>query len=152
MRTHVKQIVCVDDNQLILQILEWHLESRGYTVFPCSSGKQALDLIIRQPIDAVIVDYHMPEMNGNEVAAAIRSIAPRMPIAMFSGESEIPPTARSFIDRFIEKGQPGDFTAVAEFIESVSAKTNHRKVRIGAKQKHSVRHYSKQRHERQAAA
>jgi CheY-like chemotaxis protein len=153
MRTHARRIICVDDSKLVLQILEWYLQSRGYTVFSCSNGREALDLLTREHIDAVVVDYHMPEMSGDELAAAVRSLAPRMPIAMFSGDASIPGSALTLVDRFIEKGLPGDFTAVGDFLESLSSRTGDSKLRIGGeKHKQSARHYTRDRRHRQAAA
>jgi CheY-like chemotaxis protein len=54
----------------------------------------------------VILDYAMPEMNGDAVAREIRRMQPHVPIVMLSGRLDIPERAASAVDAFVAKGQP----------------------------------------------
>lgn len=74
---HGRRILVVDDtatNRLVAQV---HLSHLGALVVEAASGAAALAELDRakrsgEPIDLVILDYHMPEMNGIELARAIR--------------------------------------------------------------------------------
>ncbi len=68
MATRQKTLLCVDDNQSSLKICKMILEDFGYKVLTASSGREGLEIFASSAIDAVILDYQMPEMNGELVA------------------------------------------------------------------------------------
>ncbi len=80
-----KTLLCVDDNQSSLNICKIILEDFGYKVSTASSAREGLEIFASNVIDAVILDYQMPEMNGELVAAEMRRTKPRVPILMLSG-------------------------------------------------------------------
>ena len=129
----LKRVVCVDDNAFVLRILGWYLEMRGFVASLYSNGKEALDVIAKGNADAVVLDYHMPEMNGGELAAAIRSLSPTVPILMFSGDTDIPAPTLALVDRFVQKGQPNGFPAVADFVDSLRRKQQNVSERCNAR-------------------
>lgn len=124
---HLKKIVCVDDNVLMLRVVESYLKSRGYCVVPCLSGKQALEVISKDAIDGVVVDYRMPAMDGGEVAAKVRLRSPQMPIVMFSGDEGIPSTTLELVDQFVLKGQANDLLSIADSLDFLLAKKSGRR-------------------------
>jgi two-component system alkaline phosphatase synthesis response regulator PhoP len=98
-----KTVLCIDDNQDILDCEKAFLESFGYTVLTAASGGKGLDLASSYSIDVVIVDYFMPEMNGHEVAVAMRQLRPKAPIIMLSGAIDVPEKALRSVDAFVAK-------------------------------------------------
>jgi len=116
---HLKRVLCVDDNAFVLRILGWYLETRGFVALLYSNGKEALDVIAKGNADAVVLDYHMPEMDGAELAAAIRSLSPTVPMLMFSGDTDIPAPTLALVDSFVQKGQPNGFPAIVDFVDSL---------------------------------
>jgi CheY-like chemotaxis protein len=67
-----------------------------------------------QPVDAVVLDYRMPEMDGAQVACEIRKNHPELPIVLLSGYiAEIPPDLRGNVNRFVAKGSPPESLLVA---------------------------------------
>jgi PAS domain S-box-containing protein len=70
----VKSILIVDDNKHNRMILKHTLENWHITVVAVESGAAALEVLRRknEDFDVIIVDYHMPEMNGIETIRAIR--------------------------------------------------------------------------------
>jgi len=72
-------------------------------VLTAASAREGLRLAEVSPIAAVVVDYHMPEMNGNEVAAEIKRIRPELPIVMVSSDNAIPKLVLDAVDAFVAK-------------------------------------------------
>ena len=73
-----ERILVVDDEADIRKILRLLLQNKGYSVFEASNGKQAVDIVLTQSIDLIIMDIMMPQMSGIEATAKIRkhSMAP----------------------------------------------------------------------------
>jgi CheY-like chemotaxis protein len=108
-----KTILCVDDNQSSLKICKIILEDFGYKVLTASSGREGLEVFASHAIDAVILDYQMPEMNGELVAAEMKRTNPRIPILMLSGWVSLPESALQLVDEFVAKGDPVEFMLLA---------------------------------------
>ena len=108
-----KTLLCVDDNQSSLKICKIILEDFGYKVLTASNGGEGLQVFASNAIDAVILDYHMPEMNGDLVAAEMKRTNPRIPILMLSGWVSLPESALQVVDEFVAKGDPVEFMLLA---------------------------------------
>jgi len=96
-------ILCIDDNQDVLECEKAFLESFGYTVLTARSGGRGLELASIHSVDVVIVEYSMPGMNGQEVAIGIRRRKPRAPIIMLSAAVDVPAQALQWVDAFVAK-------------------------------------------------
>ncbi len=120
-----KTLLCVDDNLSSLKICKIILEDFGYKVITASSGREGLEVFASLAIDAVILDYQMPEMNGELVAAEIRRTNPRIPILMLSGWVSLPESALQLVDEFVAKGDPVEFMLLA--VQQVLSRSEKRK-------------------------
>ena len=80
-----KRILVVDDERLLREVMRLSLGKAGFTVVESNNGAEALALFAKGRFDMVIVDYEMPFLKGNELAAAIRRIAPQQKIVMVTG-------------------------------------------------------------------
>lgn len=98
-----KTILCIDDDHGVLEYQRALLERRGYTVLATASARQGLQIASASPVAAVIVDYHMPEMNGHEVAIEIKRFKPDTPIVMVSSDDEIPEHVLRVVNAFVSK-------------------------------------------------
>ena len=103
-----KTVLCVDDEKIGLRVRKIMLESRGYRVLTASDGTEGLKLFDENPVDVVVLDYFMPELNGGEVAAEMRRRRPGVPIVLLSAYFSLPPEALDAADAFITKGDPPD--------------------------------------------
>jgi CheY-like chemotaxis protein len=100
-----KTILCIDDNDGVLSYHRALLERRGYEVLTAASARQGLQIAKVCAVAAVILDYHMPEMNGHEVATEIKRIRPQIPIIMVSSDNRIPAHALKVVDAFVSKDE-----------------------------------------------
>jgi CheY-like chemotaxis protein len=86
-------------------LLESALEPFGYVAVVASDGREALRLAAQRRVDAVILDYCMPGMNGGEVAREMKRLRPDVPIILFSGSLDIPSSTLLYVDAFVAKGE-----------------------------------------------
>ncbi len=99
-------ILCVDDEAVGLSVRKLILESQGYRVFTAENGPDALQIFSVQPIDLVVLDYSMPEMNGGVVAERMKAFKPSVPIVMLSAYVDLPRETLALVDRSVTKGEP----------------------------------------------
>nr|WP_252263452.1 response regulator [Paracidobacterium acidisoli] len=105
-------ILCIDDEALGLQIRKAVLERAGYRVLTALDGQSGISLFLDQAIDAVILDFYMPGMDGGKVAAIMRSERPQIPIMLLSAYINLPSDTTALADLTLLKGgEPSDFLA-----------------------------------------
>ncbi|AHF87793.1 PAS sensor protein (plasmid) [Rhizobium leguminosarum bv. trifolii WSM1689] len=113
------RIVAVDDDGLVLMNTTLMLEDLGHTVFEAMAGPEALEILRKQQVDLVICDHAMPRMTGAQLAQAIRSEWPEMPIILATGYAEIPEGAG--IANLPRLGKPFSQAQLAEAISRVAS-------------------------------
>jgi adenylate cyclase len=95
-------LLLVDDNEDNLYTLSLRLKREGYShIVTAGNGREALERLQAQPFDLVLLDIMMPELNGYEVLAAMKSDARlrHIPVIMISAVDEI-----DSVTRCIEQG------------------------------------------------
>lgn len=73
-------VLVVDDREDIQEIVRAFLEEAGATVYTTGSGQTALDFLKKKAVSVVVLDMHMPGMDGYETAEALRRQGVRTPI------------------------------------------------------------------------
>jgi two-component system response regulator CpxR len=112
-----KTILCVDDNEQVLSVRTFLLETRGYRIVAVSSAQEALEVLERSlpgTVDLVLCDLLMPQMDGNELVRRAKQLHPGLPAMIVSG------TVNAFdralhADVFLPKGA----SSPAEMIERI---------------------------------
>jgi CheY-like chemotaxis protein len=97
-------LLCIDDEPIGLQIRKILLQREGYEVLTALSGAEGLELFVANPIEAVVLDYSMPGMNGDEVAAEMKRIKPWVKILLLSAYVDLPEEALKYVDKRAVKG------------------------------------------------
>jgi CheY-like chemotaxis protein len=101
-----KVILCVDDEAAGLSVRKAVLESQGYLVLTADNGRDVLRIFSSEAIDLVILDYAMPEMDGQVVAERMRKLRADVPIVMLSAYVNLPRETMALVDRCLTKGEP----------------------------------------------
>ncbi len=100
-------ILVVDDLPQNLRLLEAVLEPRGYRVVLAGSGQEALDRVAAEPVDLVLLDVVMPELDGLEVCRRLRAddATSFLPVVMItaSGDQEKRAAIEAGADDFVTK-------------------------------------------------
>jgi len=80
-----KQISVVDDDEWVADSLKSLLETFGYDVQSYNSGADFLADDRRRATGCLVIDQHMPGMNGLDVVARLQKQGGRLPIILISG-------------------------------------------------------------------
>jgi len=105
-------ILCIDDEATGLKIRKLLLQTEGYQVLTALSGTEGLAIFDANPVNAVVVDYSMPGMNGDEVAEEMKRRNPAVKILLLSAYVDLPESALKWVDKRSVKGvSPAAFLA-----------------------------------------
>jgi len=83
----VTRVLVVDDEPQIVRALRIYLAARGYEVEAAANGTAALDVAAHRHPDIVILDLGLPDLDGQEVIAALRGWT-SIPILVLSGRTD----------------------------------------------------------------
>ena len=91
MATSEPTLLLVDDNEAGLDMLARRLRKKGFRILTVTSGAEALLLLTAQPVDLVVLDLSMPEMDGIEVLQRLRrdQTYAALPVIMATAESDV---------------------------------------------------------------
>jgi signal transduction histidine kinase/ActR/RegA family two-component response regulator len=84
------RVLCIDDEPMVRQLLVDCLKRYNHKVSVASSGRHGLEMFHsaiqnKKPYDAVITDLGMPEVDGHQVARAVKAKSPDTPVIMMTG-------------------------------------------------------------------
>lgn len=82
-------ILVIDDDAAIRQTLARILQRAGYEVNTAESGEMGLSLVASTAFDLVYLDIRMPGMPGLDVLGRIHSIAPNLPVVLFTAQPDL---------------------------------------------------------------
>jgi len=115
-------ILCIDDHWSGLIGRKMLLEQSGYEVLEAFNGAEGLRLFASRAVDAVVLDYQMPGMNGDQVAARMKRLKSTVPIMLLSAYGPLPKNKLRSVDTFLSKSQPPDMllTVLHDLLDSRS--------------------------------
>jgi CheY-like chemotaxis protein len=101
-----KCILCVDDDPSALKLRKLLLGAAGYSVLTAESGAEALEVLEKGAnVDLALLDYTMPGMNGDELAAKLRHKHPGISLVAVSAVGQLPEEFLNNLDSRVQKGQ-----------------------------------------------
>lgn len=116
-------VLVVDDEPDILTSIKTFVEGaiENVTVETATSGPKALELLKEQPVDLILSDYRMPEMNGLEFLAEARKIHARVPRIIITAYPDLDLALEAIneerVERFFTK--PLDPMQIVETVQSI---------------------------------
>jgi twitching motility two-component system response regulator PilH len=99
-------VLLVEDDRSVRRYLEVTLQRSGYTVLTAADGLEAMKLALASPVDVVVTDAVMPNLNGQELARFLRSNPKlsHLPIVLLTGqENKGTLSGEDLIDVFLYK-------------------------------------------------
>src|SRR5437762_12393756 len=97
-------VLFVDDEPSILSMRRLICEGLGYSGLTATCGEDALEIFAMYPVDAVVLDYLMPGMDGEETARCLRKERSDIPIILSSGCLSVPERVLEVVNAAVEKG------------------------------------------------
>jgi len=110
------RILVVDDESDVREMLADVLMSRGHHVTLAGGGREALRSFEQANYDLVIIDLGMPDINGWEVARAIKAMRASMPVLLVTGWADAVDAGAGRVDAVIKK--PFDMTKLAAAVNA----------------------------------
>jgi DNA-binding NtrC family response regulator len=89
------QVLVVDDEPAMRELLATYLAEFGITPLTAQNGAQALEIVQSRPVDLIITDLWMPEMDGLELLQRVKTINARIPVAVLSGHGTVQDTVKA---------------------------------------------------------
>ncbi|MGV9799216.1 response regulator transcription factor [Mycobacterium sp. NPDC003449] len=80
-------VLVVDDDRRVRTVVSWQLEASGFEVRGAGDGNVALQSILAQPPDLVVLDLSLPGLTGLEILRRLRQAGNRVPVIVLSGRS-----------------------------------------------------------------
>lgn len=90
------RVALVEDDPLLRKEIHYHLKQQGFLVFAVNSGRSLDDLLITEPIDALVLDLTLPGEDGISIARRMRSSIPSMGIIMLTARAAIPDRLKGY--------------------------------------------------------
>ncbi len=85
-----RRLLVIDDDDAVRDVTIEHLVDFGYQVVGAANGYEALERLAAEPdIDAMVVDFAMPGMNGAELAREVRGRLPELPVLFVTGYIDV---------------------------------------------------------------
>ncbi|QSS99996.1 response regulator [Pontibacillus sp. ALD_SL1] len=92
-------ILIIDDDSSLRYMLQEICNHAGWDSQTAENGKQGVDLFNQAPFDLILVDYHMPEMDGLQTVKEIRKTNPSIPILVLTVDER-----QEIADQFLKEG------------------------------------------------
>lgn len=86
MQGYGKRILVIDDAEDLRYLTSMALSNAGYNTYTASDGAEGLDAMTKRRYDVVLVDYHMPRVNGLQFIEVSRFKWPDTPVILMSGD------------------------------------------------------------------
>jgi DNA-binding response OmpR family regulator len=109
-------LLCIHREPAQLSLLKEH----GYELLTAANGHEGLRLFMRQPVDAIVLEYHLRLLDGATIAAEIKQVQPKVPIVMLIDHMELPDGALDCVDALVATSDgPHFLLATVHFVLNV---------------------------------
>ena len=115
---HRKHVLCVDDAEVLLEVLGQILEMNGYEVTTSVSSVQTAQTFASGDVDLAVLDYDMPAINGTQLATWLKTASPELKVILYTGAAWVPKHELRFVDLMVHKsaGIPALLSAIETFL------------------------------------
>jgi DNA-binding response OmpR family regulator len=94
--TPLLRIALVEDDPLLRKEIHYHLKQQGFVVYALDSGVSLDQLLLTEPIDALVLDLNLPGEDGLSIARRMRLHIPSMVIIMLTARTAVPERLKGY--------------------------------------------------------
>src|SRR5258708_21084996 len=106
-------VVCIDDNEQVLECCRAIVHSHNYSVQTAARAMDGIEMVRQTNPDLLIVDYQMPDLQGDQVACIAQTFSPDTKVLMLSA-AMVPVDSLRYVDAYVPKGEVTSLIAVVE--------------------------------------
>jgi DNA-binding NtrC family response regulator len=92
-----RSLLCIHRDPAQLSLLK----EKGFSLLTATHVSQGLRLLASKPVDAVILEYHLGDLDGAVVADEIKKVRPRLPVVMLTESLKLPEGALKSVDALV---------------------------------------------------
>lgn len=119
----ISTLLCIHRDPAQLSLLQ----ENGYELVTAANGHEGLSLFKAQPVDAIVLEYHLDPPGGVNLADEIKQGWPEVPIVMLTDNLEIPGEALKSVDALVAKADgPHFLLATVHFVLSAKSRARTR--------------------------
>jgi two-component system response regulator AtoC len=114
------KILIVDDEKIQRNMLKGFLEKQDFQTLTAAGGKEAIELFERNPVQLVLIDHRMDDMNGDEVLEKMKALSPLVQAIMITAHGNVDTAVKVMklgVNDFLEK--PVDLTELLDKIRKI---------------------------------
>jgi two-component system, NtrC family, response regulator AtoC len=111
-------ILVVDDETQLCKIIMQKLRREGFTTFQAHTGQEAMDIVKKESVDAVLLDYMLPDMTGNDVLQKIKN-EKDIPVIMLTAYGNVENAVKSMkLGAFDYLNKPIEFKILTQVVSN----------------------------------
>lgn len=116
-----KKILIADDDQDIVKVLSFQFQKNGFEVIAAYDGEESVAKAFSEHPDLIILDYHMPKLNGIEVFEKVKAQEEfkNTPVLFFTGRLDIDNEKISSFEKAELVFKPCDFSDLLTICEKM---------------------------------
>lgn len=82
-----RQVLIIEDSRIIIKIIQPHFENNGFNVFAAMTGEAGRGLFYQHHPEIVIIDYHLPDLLGDQLLGEFKRARPQTVIVMITANA-----------------------------------------------------------------
>ncbi len=140
---NIEKILIVEDEKLIRMTIRELLESEGYQVFEAGTGAEALEHLVSQEPDLLLLDYKLPDTTGLEILKESRRLHPETGVILMTAYSSIDSAVKAIklgAYDYLDKPVKHDdlLATIAKALQTTQLQREVVRLRGEQKQKHGI--------------
>ncbi len=91
----VTKLLVIDDDHAACRLIKAIFETEGVEVAMAHDGRSGIDRVVEWSPDIVLLDFHLPELDGLQVLERLKTTAPALPVIMLTASTEVKTAVRA---------------------------------------------------------
>ena len=136
-------ILIIDDESAQRDVLSGYLKKKGYKIYSASSGKEGIEITKNNPVDIILSDYKMPDLNGIEVLEQVKKINPEISFVVVTAYGTVENAVKAMrLGAFDYISKPVDLDEldlmIERIIEHKNLKSENQLLKTQLQEKHKI--------------
>jgi len=136
-------ILVIDDEATQRDILTGYLKKKGYKIFSASSGKEGIESTGKNPVDIILSDFKMPDLNGIEVLQQVKKMNPEISFVIVTAYGTVENAVKAMrLGAFDYISKPVDLDEldlmIERIIEHKNLKSENQLLKTQLQEKHKI--------------